>query len=268
MTTTTTLRATGVHVEDTGSGPTLLCLHGIGSSSASFAPQVAALAGEFRLLAWDAPGYARSADPEADLDLDGFADAAAAVIEEYAADGPVHVLGVSWGGVVAVRLASRHPGLVRSLVLADASRGSGTAPEKAAAMRGRAAELDSVGSSDFAAQRGPRLVSDEAPDELVDRVVATMRDSIRLPGYGLAAESMAATDLTAELAAIDTPTLVLCGDQDQVTGMTESQALAGGIPDAVLVTLRGAGHLANQESPEAFNAWLSSFVGIVERLYG
>ena len=176
--TTTTLPTTGVHVEDTGSGPTILCLHGIGSSSASFAPQVAALAGEFRLLAWDAPGYARSADPETDLDLDGFADAAAAVIEAYAAAGPVHVLGVSWGGVIAVRLASRHPELVRSLVLADASRGSGTSAEKAAAMRTRAAELDAAGSAAFADGRGPRLVSPDAPGELVDRVVATMRARI------------------------------------------------------------------------------------------
>ena len=75
------------------------------------------------------------------------------------------------------------------------------------------------------------------------------------------------TDLTAELASVAAPTLVLCGDDDTVTGVEESQALAGGIHDAVFVTLRGAGHLANQESPEAFNAWLSAFVQIIERLY-
>ncbi|TNM36180.1 alpha/beta fold hydrolase [Nocardioides albidus] len=257
-----------IHVDDTGSGPTILCLHGIGSSSASFAPQREALADEFRILAWDAPGYGRSADVEAGLDLDGYADAAAAVIEQHAAGGPVHVLGVSWGGVIAVRLASRHPHLLRSLVVADSSRGSAVDPDKAAAMRERAEQLAEQGNEAFAAARGPRLVSPAAPPELVDRVVAGMRDAIRLPGYAQAAEVMAATDLTEELGKVDLPTLVLCGDQDQVTGIAESQALAGGIPDAVFVTLRGAGHLANQESPEAFNAWLSSFVSIVERLYG
>jgi pimeloyl-ACP methyl ester carboxylesterase len=60
---------------------------------------------------------------------------------------------------------------------------------------------------------------------------------------------------------------VLCGAEDTVTGVAESQALAGGIPDAVFVTLRGAGHLANQEAPGSFNAWLSSYIHIVERLY-
>jgi 3-oxoadipate enol-lactonase len=255
-----------INVLDKGSGPTVLCLHGIGSSSAAFEPQVAALSSELRLLAWDAPGYAASDDLDPPLGLDGYADAAAAVLRDRGA-GPAHVVGVSWGGVIALRLALRHPDLVRSLVLADSSRGSGQSPERATAMRERVRQLDEHGIDAFSRARGPRLVTEQAPTELVERVVATMRDAVRLPGYGHAAESMAATDLTDELAAVDVPTLVLCGDGDTVTGIAESQALAGGIPDAVFVTLRGAGHLANQESPEAFNAWLSAFVHIIDRLY-
>lgn len=257
---------TDLHVTDAGSGPTVLCLHGIGSGSASFQPQVDELAGDLRLLAWDAPGYAKSADPDGPLDLDAYADAAASVLRERAA-GPAHVLGVSWGGVVAMRLARRHPELVRSLVLADSSRGSGLTEEQAAAMRSRVTELRELGPRAFAAARGPRLVSPAAPAELVERVVETMAGSVRLPGYGWAAESMAATDLDPELAELRVPTLVLCGAEDTVTGPAESQAIAGGIPDAVFVTIRGAGHLANQEAPESFNAWLSAFVHIVERLY-
>jgi 3-oxoadipate enol-lactonase len=257
----------GVHVLDAGTGPTVLCLHGIGSSSAAFAPQIEALSGELRFLAWDAPGYAGSADPETPLDLDGYADTAAAVIREHT-EGPVHVLGVSWGGVIAIRLAVRHPDLLRSLVIADSTRGSGQTPEQATTMLARPDELARLGLEGFSRARGPRLVTPAAPPALVEHVVATMRDAVRLPGYAHAAASMAATDLTDELAAIDTPTLVLCGDGDTVTGIPESQALAGGIRDAVFVTLHGAGHLANQEAPEAFNAWLSAFVQIIERLYG
>ncbi|GAA2309155.1 hypothetical protein GCM10010431_31520 [Streptomyces kunmingensis] len=85
---------TAVHLEEAGSdGPLLLCLHGIGSSSAAFAPQLDALAGHVRVVAWDAPGYGRSPDPAGPLDLDGFADAAADVIRSYGS--PAHVLGVS-----------------------------------------------------------------------------------------------------------------------------------------------------------------------------
>jgi 3-oxoadipate enol-lactonase len=255
-----------IHVVDAGSGPTLLCLHGIGSSSASFAPQLDELAGELRLLAWDAPGYARSADPVEPPDLDAFADAAADVLQQRDT-GPAHVLGVSWGGVIAMRLAIRRPDLVRSLILADSSRGSGRDAGQAAAMRARVGELSEQGAAEFARRRGHRLVSERAPAELVEGVTATMAGAVRLPGYGYAAASMADTDLTAALADIKVPTLVLCGAQDAVTGVAESQALAGGIPDAVFVTIRGAGHLANQEAPASFNAWLSSYIHIVERLY-
>ncbi len=255
-----------IHVVDAGSGPTLLCLHGIGSSSASFAPQLDELAGELRLLAWDAPGYARSADPVEPPDLDAFADAAADVLRQRDT-GPAHVLGVSWGGVIAMRLAIRRPDLVRSLILADSSRGSGRDAGQAAAMRARVGELSELGAAEFGRRRGHRLVSERAPAELVEQVTATMAAAVRLPGYGYAAASMADTDLTAALADIKVPTLVLCGAQDTVTGVAESQALAGGIPDAVFVTIRGAGHLANQEAPASFNAWLSSYIHIVERLY-
>src|SRR5436190_2165566 len=113
-----------IHVVEAGTGPPVLCLHGIGASSVAFTPQFDELAADLRLIAWDAPGYANSADPDGAPGLDGYADAAAQVAKERA-DGPVHVLGVSWGGVIAVRLANRHPALVRSLILADSTRGSG-----------------------------------------------------------------------------------------------------------------------------------------------
>ena len=255
-----------IHVAQAGEGPTVLCLHGIGSSSEAFAPQFAELADDFRLLAWDAPGYGRSSDPREPLDLDGFADRAAQVIMDHS-EGPVHVLGVSWGGVIALRLSRRHPELVRSLILAGSSRGSGVKPHQAAAMRERPQALAREGINAFAAQRGPRLVSADADAALVGQVVESMRRAVRLPGYAYAAESMAATNLTDELPTVTAPTLVLCGSEDEVTGIPESQALAGGIPDAVFVTVRHAGHQVNQEAPASFNAWTSAFISIIERLY-
>jgi pimeloyl-ACP methyl ester carboxylesterase len=251
-----------VHVEEAGTdGPLLLCLHGIGSSSASFAPQLAALSDEFRVVAWDAPGYGRSPDPDGPLDLDGFADAAAEVIRRRG--GPAHVLGVSWGGVVALRLAVRHPRLVTSLIVADSSAGSGTDPGKAAAMRARVPELERLGARGFAERRGPRLVSPDAPAGLVRRVVDTMAAAVRLPGYAHAAESMATADLRADLAHVTAPALVLCGDQDRVTGPDAAQALAGGLHKTAYVIVKDAGHLAHQEQPERFNAWVLSHLHIV-----
>lgn len=251
----------GLHLEQAGdSGPLLLCLHGIGSSSAAFAPQLTTMNAGFRVVAWDAPGYAKSADPQDPLTMDDYADAAADVIR--ARGGRAHVLGVSWGGVIALRLAVRHPDLVQSLMVLDSTPGSGTDPDKAAGMRARADELARLGPDAFAAARAPCLVSADAPVELVERVTATMAASVRLPGYAYAAEAMAATDLRGELHRITAPTLVLCGDKDRVTGPHSSQVLAGGLHKTAYVIVKDAGHLANQEQPERVNAWLLSHLHI------
>ena len=69
------------------------------------------------------------------------------------------------------------------------------------------------------------------------------------------------TDHTDRLAEIDAPTLVVVGDQDIVTPPERSQALAAGIPNAQLATIADAGHLANQQRPDAFNAVVADFLG-------
>jgi pimeloyl-ACP methyl ester carboxylesterase len=257
----------GCHLRRAGrSGPPLLCLHGIGGSADSFAEQARGLADRFQVYAWDAPGYARSPDraPTArPLAIADYAAAAAGLLRALGLPA-AHVLGVSWGGVIATELALRHPGLVRSLVLADSSRGSGRTRAGAAAMRGRIAELSELGPRAFAALRAPRLVSPRADARLVNTVTAAMAASIRLPGYADAAESMAATDHSADLGRLLQPTLVLVGAADTVTGVQESQAMAAALPRARLVVVPDAGHVANQERPAAVNKHVARFLTDVE----
>jgi pimeloyl-ACP methyl ester carboxylesterase len=260
--------ADGVHLVESGKadGPLLLCLHGIGSSSRSFEQLAEDLGPDVRVVRWDAPGYARSADAESAPGIDGYADVAAELVRRLTAgreESAAHVLGVSWGGVIALKLAARHPELVASLTVADSSLGSGTDPAKAEAMRGRAGLLAEQGPEEFARARGPRLVSAEAPAELVERVTRTMAESIRLPGYAHSSAAMAEADLTGDLARIHAPALVICGDQDQVTGLDEAQRIAGGLRRVASVVVAGAGHLANQERPDAFHAWVRAHLHVV-----
>jgi len=250
-----------VHFEEKGAGPLLLCLHGIGSSSKAFAPQLEGLSSELRVLAWDAPGYGESPDLAASMDVAGYADAAAELI--LRAGAPAFVLGVSWGGVIAAHLALRHRQLVEGLILVSASRGSGRDAASSAAMETRVAQLEELGPGPFAARRAPALLGSGTSPEMVQQVVDHMAEAIRLDGYRSAARAMAATDLTPRLREIDIPALVMCGSEDRVTGLSESEALASGLPFATLVVLRGFGHLLNQEAPDAVNAWVASFVSVV-----
>ena len=244
--------------------PLLLCLHGIGSCADAFVPQqpLAERCGR-RVVAWDAPGYRHSADPESEPGIDGWADAAAALIADLGAEA-ADVIGVSWGGVTATRLALRHPDVVRSLVLADTSPGSGTSPRRAEAMRARATDMVAVGIEEFATSRAPRLVHPDSSAELIAEVARYMSDSVRMPPYQWAANSMAEADHRPDLGRISCPTLVVVGSDDAVTGPEAAQVLADGIPGASFVTIDRAGHLANQERPDAFNDAVAVFLAQVD----
>ncbi len=242
--------------------PVLLCLHGIGSNADAFLCQLPlAAATERRLVAWDAPGYRHSADPPDAPGVAGWARSAADLARYVAGEEEaVDVLGVSWGGVIATRLALDEPQLVASLTLADSSGGAGGRPDTADAMRARADGFVELGPEAFAASRSQLLVSDGASDELRAEVAQMMVASIRMPAYRWACWSMAQADHVPQLGGIAAPTLVVVGEHDVVTPPRASQRLAEGIGGARLEFIADAGHLANQEQPERFNEVLAAFL--------
>lgn len=251
-----------LHTVRAGSGPVLLCLHGIGSSSQSFAAQIDGLSDIATVVAWDAPGYGSSPAWNAPRGMDGYADDAVTVLDDLGVQA-ADVLGTSFGGVVATRMALRHPRRVRSLVLADATPGSGVSSDKADAMRRRADELGRAGPRAFAAARAARLTSPGADQELVQRIAATMAHAISLPGYAHAAAAMAATDHRDVLGAVTAPALVLVGEHDQVTPPALSRSLAAALPNATYEEVPAAGHVSNVENPTEFNRSVRVFLDTI-----
>lgn len=241
----------GIRLRSAGSrGSPVLLLHGIGGASESFRAQWDELSRHHRVFAWDAPGYGDSEDPGSEPGMSGYAHQVAAVLDGLGIDA-AHLVGVSWGGVIATRAALLHPNRVRSLVLAGSTRGSATSDEAAVRMRARADELVECGAAEFAKLRGPKLTAPGADPAVVEQVVSIMT-GLRPAGYAAAVASMAETDHGDALAHVSVPTLVLVGADDRVTGVAESEVLAAGIPDARLRIVAG-GHAANQEHPEQFN---------------
>ncbi|HEY6493729.1 MAG TPA: alpha/beta fold hydrolase [Trebonia sp.] len=249
-----------------GTGTPVLFLHGIGGAATSFSGQQGALPG-YATIAWDAPGYGESGDPWPPVPgqepADYYADTAVGLLTGLG-HGRAHLVGVSWGGVVATRIALRRPDMLRSLTLADSSRGSGRTAAGRDGMRQRVADLSAIGPGAFARLRGPNLLAPGASAGAVERVVETMA-RVRVAGYRGAAAMMAATDHSACLGRITVPTLVLVGEHDRVTGPLESRALADGIPGARFAVVPGGGHAVNQENPAGFNAALLGFLTQVDR---
>jgi pimeloyl-ACP methyl ester carboxylesterase len=112
-----------VAYERVGKGPALVLLHGgFGISSSMWRRQLAGLSDEFTVVAWDAPGCGHSSDPPEVFGASGYADCLAAFIEALGLGRP-HVLGLSFGAVLALELYRWHPTVPKTLVLASAYAG-------------------------------------------------------------------------------------------------------------------------------------------------
>lgn len=108
--------------ERKGEGVPLVLLHGGLSDSRMWRRQLDELSDEFKVVAWDAPGCGRSADPPETFRLPDFADCLAVFIEEIGLVKP-HILGLSFGAGLALEFYHRYPTIPRSLILASAYAG-------------------------------------------------------------------------------------------------------------------------------------------------
>ena len=118
-----------------GEGPPLVLLHGGWSDSRTWRRQLEDLSGDFTVWAWDAPGCGGSTDPPSGWRMADYADCLAGWLEAVGIERP-HVLGLSWGGTLALELYRRHPSVPASLVLAGAYAGwAGSLPAEVVTAR-------------------------------------------------------------------------------------------------------------------------------------
>jgi pimeloyl-ACP methyl ester carboxylesterase len=242
-----------------GQGPALLLLHGFLCDSRVWRHQLAGLSDEFTVVAWDAPGAGASSDPPEPFTTAHYAQCLAAFLNSIGVDRP-HVLGLSWGGILAQEFFRLFPGRIRSLVLADTYAGwKGSLPEPVYKERLATCLVDATGPPEaLVAKFLPGVFTDAAPQELREEFAAIVSE-FHPVGFRLMSLSSAEMDTRTLLTTIDVATLVLWGDDDRRSPMHIAEQLSAAIPRAELVIIPNAGHLSNMEQPEAFNAHVRRF---------
>ncbi len=247
----------------TGSGPPLLLLHGGFSDHRAWSRQVDELADEFTVIAWDAPGCGGSDDPPEGFGLEGYADCLAELVELLDLDRP-HVLGLSFGGGLAIALHARHPEIPRSLVLASAYAGwAGSLPAPEVVDRLERAERDAHRPPvEWVGDYLPTLFGPAATDEAIAETRSMMLDT-RPAGMLEMLRAFAEADLRDALPRIDVPTLLLYGDADVRSPRHVAEGLYEQIPDADLVVIDGVGHCLHLEAPERFESEVRGFLARV-----
>jgi pimeloyl-ACP methyl ester carboxylesterase len=249
-----------VAFERRGHGPPLVLLHGAFVDSRVWRPQLDTLSEEFTVIAWDAPGCGGSFDPPDDFGIEGYADCLAGLVQELGLERP-HVLGLSFGSIVALELFRRHPELPRSLVLASAYAGwAGSLPAEVVEAR-RTGWLRDAGRQPEGVLRdfGSTLFTESVPAEIIDEAMSVMRD-FRPAGLRAIANASADADLRDVLPRIDVPTLLLYGDADMRSPVAIGAELHARIPHSKLVVLSGPGHVVNLEAPERFDDEVRRFL--------
>jgi len=254
------VRANGLEIayERVGNGPPLVFVHGAAEDGRVWEPQLAALADEFTVVAWDEPGAGRSSNVPADFGLADYANCLAALIEALAL-GRVHVAGLSWGGTVVQELYRQHPGLVATLILVDTYAGwKGSLPE--AEVRARVAGAEQM----LAATAGefdptlPGLFAGDPPAEFVP-LLEEIASSVRPESLRTQLFVMAEADQRDLLPRIAVPTLLIWGELDARSPLSVARQFEQAIPDTKLVVIPESGHVSNLEKPEQFNDAVREF---------
>jgi pimeloyl-ACP methyl ester carboxylesterase len=248
-----------------GAGPPLVLLHGyVGDAATTWEPQIAEFADEFDVVAWDAPGAGRSSDPPETFGIDGYADCLTAFIETLGLQRP-HIVGLSFGGALALALFRHHPALPASLVLASGYAGwGGSLPADVAERRlTQARQLADLPADELVAALLPTMFSARVPDATVDKFGAGLHD-VHPAGFRAMAVA-SAENLRDVLPAVTVPTLLIYGDNDIRAPMSVAEDLHASIANSTLVVLHDTGHVCNIEAPQEFNAALRSFLHSVPR---
>jgi pimeloyl-ACP methyl ester carboxylesterase len=240
-----------IHYEVHGAGtarPPLFLSHGYAASTLMWGPNLAALRADRQVVAWDLRGHGRSdspADPAAYSEDAALGDMAA-VLDRAGADRVV-LVGMSLGGYLSLSFLARHPERVVGLVLVDT--GPGFKNDEARERWNREAEaratafeadgLDALGS-------GPE-------------VAVSVHDPLGLARAARGTLTQHDDHVIVSLPSVGVPTLVIVGEQDEPF-RAAADYMTAKIRGAERVVIPGAGHAANLDQPEAFNAAVRQFL--------
>lgn len=253
-----TIAGRRLHYTLVGDGAPILFTHGFPIDGSMWNAAAERLPSGWRAIIPDLRGHGRS-DATESVTIAEFADDLAALLDQLDEQRPAVICGLSMGGIIAFEFYRRHAARVRALVLADTRAN----PESEAG----AARREAV------AQTALTVGSQAVVDAMIDQVFAkrfpqAAREEWRLrmganPPAGVAAAARALAtraDSYPTLAQIACPTLVVCGDEDEITAPDMLREMHAQIPGSQFELIPGAGHVPPVEQPEAFARALAGFL--------
>lgn len=249
--------------DEAGAGEPILLIHGLGYDRRGWGPAPGILAARFRVITFDNRGVGESDAPPGPYTTAEMAADAAAVLDVAGVE-RAHVVGTSLGGMIAQELGLTYRHRVETLVLSATTPGG----DDAFPMPEASVELYAALADDPSPENLRRVVENSLSErtvatrpELVEEILRYRLDHRPGPTAWLAQASAARTFASrTALAALDTPTLLIHGTDDNVVDPRNAELLARAIPDVELVLVPGTGHLGYWERATHFADTVADFL--------
>ncbi len=256
------LNHASLNVFDQGRGPVILMVHGFPLTHAMWEFQIEALKENYRVLAPDLRGFGKSSHTRGTMDMRKFADDLAEVLDALEISEPVTFCGLSMGGYIAWQFVKHHANRLDKLILCDTKASADD--EDAEKNRHKLADSVLEYGADVVAQAMPKKLFAKSTLQNQSDIVSQCKEMMleaHPEGIAAALRGMAERpDMREFLPNISLPTLVIVGEEDQITTTHEMRAMAEMIPQATFLEVPNAGHMAPMENPEPVNQAIKKFL--------
>ncbi len=248
-----------LYYEIIGKGSPILFIHGLGSSTRDWEYQIEYFSKNYKVIVFDLRGHGRSDKSAGPYSINLFAKDTAELINMLDI-APVHLVGISLGGMIALQLAINNPKLIKSLVVVNCS-----SEMVVRTMKDRLTVLQRflivriLGMRKMGELLGSRLFPDAHQQELRQKFVDRWSENDP-QAYRKSMRAIIGWSVTDQLHRIECPALVITADDDY-TPLEDKKTLVNKIMDAKLEIINNSRHGTPADQPEKFNKVLSNFLG-------
>jgi 3-oxoadipate enol-lactonase len=244
------IRGKSVAYEETGSGKSIVFVHGACENS-SFWNHQRVLSDRYRIVTMDLPGHGKSEHLESEILVKAYSDVVSEFVSKTCSEKAV-LVGHSMGGAIALLNAIEHPENLRGAVIVSSGAKLGVLPSIREGLRARFEET-------VKAVVGPRQFSSKTNLETIRFVT---NEILKCSSHVAASDYDACNsfDVRQKLRSITLPIFIIAGEEDKMAPVPWSTYLKENIPRAKLVVMRDASHLPMLERPADFNRHLNEFL--------
>lgn len=232
-----------------GKGPAVVLIHGLGSSSLDWSPQIEALEKDYTVVVPDLYGHGQSMSVPQPLAISDYADQVAAILDHEGL-GAAHIVGLSLGGAVAFQFAVQRPELVESLVIINSRanfRPSGWRENMTVLSRGLISRL--LGMKVFSKVLAKKLFPNS---EQLQQLFQTRFVKNKPKNYRQCMRALLNWSAESLLQSIICPVLIVASEYDYYP-LDDTKAYMEKLGNAQLRVIEGAHHAVTLEKPTAFN---------------